>query len=200
MLFVLVVLCCILTGLFLNCERKKQYVFATILKGLASFCFVIIGLICSPGTHVAKLIVCGLILGCIRRLMELLGIKSEIRRSRHSCTKSKPCVAENILKRDFFATAPNQKWTTDVTEFRIPMDDCKLYLSAILDLYDRSIVSYVLSFRNDNLLVFDTFDKAVEKYPDAHPLYHSDRGFQYTSKIFQDKLLAHNPCQGSGVV
>ena len=127
----------------------------------------------------------------IHRLMNLLGIKSEIRSSRHSCTKSKPCVTENILKRDFFATAPNQKWTTDVTEFRIPMDDRKLYLSAILDLYDRSIVSYVLSFRNDNLLVFNTFDKAVEKYPDAHPLYHSDRGFQYTSKIFQDKLLAH---------
>ena len=127
----------------------------------------------------------------IHRLMELLGIKSEIRRSRHSCTKSKPCAAENILKRDFFATAPNQKWTTDVTEFRIPMDARKLYLSAILDLYDRSIVSYALSFRNDNLLVFDTFDKAVEKYPDAHPLYHSDRGFQYTSKVFQDKLLAH---------
>ena len=36
----------------------------------------------------------------IHRLMELLGIKSEIRRSRHSCTKSKPCAAENILKRD----------------------------------------------------------------------------------------------------
>lgn len=65
MLFVLVVLCCILTGLFLNCERKKQYVFATTLKGLASFCFVLIGFICSPGTHVAKLIVCGLVLGCI---------------------------------------------------------------------------------------------------------------------------------------
>ena len=124
----------------------------------------------------------------IHRLMELLGIKSKIRRSRCSCTKSKPCTAENILKRNFYASAPNQKWTTDVTEFRIPMDDRKLYLSAILDLYDRSIVSYVLSYRNDNLLVFETFDKAIEKYPDAHPLFHSDRGFQYTSKVFQEKL------------
>lgn len=124
----------------------------------------------------------------IHRLMELLGIKSEIRRSRHSCTNSKPCTAENILKRNFYASAPNQKWTTDVTEFRIPMDNRKLYLSAILDLYDRSIVSYALSYRNDNLLVFETFDKAIEKYPDAHPLFHSDRGFQYTSKVFQEKL------------
>ena len=120
----------------------------------------------------------------IHRLMDLLGIKSEIRRSRHSCTKSKPCTTKNLLKRDFFATAPNQKWTTDVTEFRIPMDDRKLYLSAILDLYDRSIVSYVLSFRNDNLLVFDTFDKAVEQYPDAHPLFHSDYAEEKTMPKF----------------
>ena len=126
----------------------------------------------------------------IHRIMKLLGVQSRIRRSRHSCTRSKPCTAENILKRDFYASAPNQKWTTDVTEFRIPMDDRKLYLSAILDLYDRSIVSYVLSYRNDNRLVFDTYDKAIEKYPDAHPLFHSDRGFQYTSTIFQEKLAA----------
>ena len=124
----------------------------------------------------------------IRRLMDLMGIKSEIRRTRHSCTKSKPCTAENILKRDFFASAPNQKWTTDVTEFRIPMDDRKLYLSAILDLYDRSIVSYELSYSNDNKLVLNTFNKAVAKNPEAHPLFHSDRGFQYTSNIFQEKL------------
>lgn len=131
----------------------------------------------------------------IHRLMGLLGIKAEIRRVRHSCTKSVPCTAENILKRDFFASAPNQKWTTDVTEFRIPMDGRKLYLSAILDLYDRSIVSYILSYRNNNQLVFDTLNKAIEKNPDAHPLFHSDRGFQYTSKVFQEKLSAQGMTQ-----
>lgn len=126
----------------------------------------------------------------IHRLMELLGVRSTIRRSRHSCTRSTPITSENLLKRDFYASAPNQKWTTDVTEFRIPMDSRKLYLSAILDLYDRSVVSYAFSYRNDNQLVYETFDKAVEKYPDAHPLFHSDRGFQYTSKTFQAKLQA----------
>ena len=124
----------------------------------------------------------------IHRLMDLMGIKSGIRRTLHSCTKSKPCTAENILKRDFFATAPNQKWTTDVTEFRIPMDGRKLYLSAILDLYDRSIVAYELSYRNDNKLVFDTLNKAIENNPEAHPLFHSDRGFQYTNNVFREKL------------
>ena len=64
----------------------------------------------------------------------------------------------------------------------------KLYLSAILDLCDRRIVSYVLSERNDNPLVYKTFDKAVKANPDAHPLFHSDRGFQYTSRAFHHKL------------
>ena len=64
----------------------------------------------------------------------------------------------------------------------------KVYLSAILDLYDRSIVSYVVSSRNDNKLVFDTFELAVQANPGAKPLFHSDRGFQYTSKVFQCKL------------
>ena len=64
----------------------------------------------------------------------------------------------------------------------------KMYLSAILDLYDRRIVSYVISERNDNQLVFKTFDKAVKQNPGAHPLFHSDRGFQYTNRSFHHKL------------
>ena len=64
----------------------------------------------------------------------------------------------------------------------------KLYLSAILDLYDKRIVSYKIGDSNNNQLVFDNFDEAVVLNPDAHPLFHSDRGFQYTSKIFYSKL------------
>ena len=65
----------------------------------------------------------------------------------------------------------------------------KLYLIAILDLCDRRIVSYALSERNDNPLVFKTFDRTVKANPDAHPLFHSDRGFQYTSRAFHQKLV-----------
>ena len=61
-------------------------------------------------------------------------------------------------------------------------------MSAILDLYDLSLVAWVVSRRNDNKLVLDTFAKAIRSNPDAKPIFHSDRGFQYTSKIFQDKL------------
>ena len=97
-------------------------------------------------------------------------------------------VGENILERKFKADYPNQKWLTDVTEFKIPGYKQKLYLSAILDLYSKDIVAYKISTHNNNKLVFDTFDIALEKYPDAHPIFHSDRGFQYTSKQFKFKL------------
>ena len=65
MLYVLIILCAVLAGIFLYQESKKKYVPAVILKGAASLCFVILGVLNSPGTHIAKLIVCGLILGCI---------------------------------------------------------------------------------------------------------------------------------------
>ena len=125
--------------------------------------------------------------------MKVLNIHSVIRRKRRRYQRSTPeTTAENVLKRDFNATRPNEKWTTDVTEFKWYEGPVvhKLYLSVILDLYDRSIVAWVLSTRNDNKLVFDTFEQAIRANPDAKPIFHSDRGFQYTSKVFQAKLLA----------
>ena len=74
-----------------------------------------------------------------------------------------------VLNREFHAEAPNQKWLTDVTEFKyyIGTEKRKVYLSAILDLYDRRIVSYVIQDNNNNALVFDTFDNAIVSNPDA---------------------------------
>ena len=84
----------------------------------------------------------------------------------------------------------NEKWLTDVTEFKYYVGPVvhKIYLSAILDLYDRRIVSFVVRDSNNNALVFDTFDEAIEKNPNAHPLCHSDRGYQYTNRLFHSKL------------
>ena len=125
----------------------------------------------------------------VRRIMQKLGIHAVIRKKKKRYISSKPeVIAENKLGRDFYATVPNEKWVTDVTEFKIPGQDKKLYLSAILDLYDRYPVAYVLGSRNNNQLVFKTFDRAIAANPDAKPLFHSDRGFQYTSKVFQRKL------------
>lgn len=85
------------------------------------------------------------------------------------------------------ADKPNEKWVTDVTEFKYGKNS-KAYLSAIRDLYDGSIISYVVSRSNNNPLVFETFDRAILVEPEAKPIFHSDRGFQYTSKKFKRKL------------
>lgn len=129
----------------------------------------------------------------ILRICRIKGIKSTIKYANNGCTRqaSNPqYIAENLLKREFHADKPNEKWLTDVTEFKWyeGIEIHKVYLSAILDLYDRRIVSFVIQDRNDNPLVFDTFDKAIEANPSAHPLFHSDRGFQYTNRIFHQKL------------
>lgn len=125
----------------------------------------------------------------VHRIMRKLGIHSIIRKKKKKYPSSRPeTTAENKLKREFNATKPNEKWATDVTEFKVPETGRKLYLSVILDLYDRFPVAYVISGRNDNKLVFDTYDKALKDNPDARPIFHSDRGFQYTSRIFQKRL------------
>ena len=128
------------------------------------------------------------------RICRKKNIKSTIKYTNNGCTRSEKdpqVVAENILNREFHADAPNEKWLTDVTEFKWyeGKEVHKIYLSAILDLYDRRIVSFVIGDHNNNPLVFETFDKALEHNPDAHPIFHSDRGFQYTSKVFHQKLV-----------
>lgn len=124
----------------------------------------------------------------IYRLMKIAGIKAVIRRKRKPYIKSTPQhISENTLNREFTADKPNEKWVTDVTEFKYGQDS-KAYLSAIRDLYDGSIISYVIGRSNNNPLVFETFDKALRVEPNARPIFHSDRGFQYTSKTFKRRL------------
>lgn len=129
----------------------------------------------------------------VLRICRKKDIKSTIKYSNHGCTrraKNPQYIAENVLDRDFHAEIPNQKWLTDVTEFKWyeGIEVHKIYLSAILDLYDRRIVAFRIGDRNDNPLVFKTFEKAVKANPDARPIFHSDRGFQYTNRTFHRKL------------
>ena len=68
--------------------------------------------------------------------MNILQVKASIRRKRPNYIKSTPEItAENILNREFSANKPNEKWLTDVTEFKYGQKKC--YLSALLDLYDK---------------------------------------------------------------
>ena len=120
-------------------------------------------------------------------------IKSTIKYSRHSCTvnaANPQHIAENILNREFYADKPNEKWLTDVTEFKYyeGITVHKIYLSAVLDLFDRRIVAYEIDRSNNNALVYANFNKAIEDNPDAHPIFHSDRGFQYTNCTFHNML------------
>jgi transposase InsO family protein len=132
----------------------------------------------------------------VLRICRTERIQSSIKWKPVSCTRSSrnpEHIAKNYLNRDFHAGAPNEKWLTDVTEFKyyIGLEVHKVYLSAILDLYDRRIVAYKISTHNDSLLVTDTFDAAIALEPEAHPVFHSDRGFQYTSAQFSIKLKQH---------
>ena len=131
----------------------------------------------------------------VLRICRKKRIKSTIKYKNNGCTRqaSNPqYIAENLLNREFHADKPNEKWLTDVTEFKWyeGVEVHKVYLSAILDLYDRRIVSFVIRDRNDNPLVFRTFDKAIADNPNAKPLFHSDRGFQYTNRVFHQKLVS----------
>ncbi len=83
---------------------------------------------------------------------------------------------ENKLKRNFYASAPNQRWATDVTEFKVP--NTMKYLNVIIDLYDRYPFAFVLSSRNNNQLLSKTFDKAISENPTAKPILHSYKFFQ----------------------
>lgn len=133
----------------------------------------------------------------VLRICRKYDIKSNIKWKPKSCTRgdrNPDHIAKNYLHRDFHADKPNEKWLTDVSEFKyyIGNEVHKIYLSAILDLYDRRIVTFKISDHNDNPLVMDTFDEAVRLEPDAHPLFHSDRGFQYTSAQFRTRLKKHH--------
>lgn len=96
-------------------------------------------------------------------------------------------IAENLLNRDFQAEKPNQKWVTDVTEFNLFGQ--KLYLSPILDLYSRDLVSYTISEHPVLSMVTSMLNKAFEKIPDGTDLIlHSDQGWQYQHKQYQRML------------
>ena len=84
----------------------------------------------------------------------------------------------NLLKRNFNATKKNQKRTTDIAY--LIYKDKRLYLSTILDLYDRKVVAYQISKYNDINIVLNTLNEAIAKRKDVSDLIlHSDQEFQY---------------------
>jgi transposase InsO family protein len=96
-------------------------------------------------------------------------------------------IAPNILKRNFKAEKPNEKWVTDVTEFSL--FGRKVFLSPILDLFNGEIVSYNISDRPTFSQTIDMLEKAFLKIPNGTGLVlHSDQGWQYQMKHYQARL------------
>ncbi|WP_059362934.1 IS3 family transposase, partial [Lentzea aerocolonigenes] len=109
-----------------------------------------------------------------------LGLVCIVRRPRRyrSWLGQPGTVAENVLNREFGAEAPDTKWVTDVTEFRI--GDRKVYLSPVIDLFDRSVIAYSCGPSPTLELTNSSLREAIATLPaGAAPLVHSDQGFQY---------------------
>lgn len=126
----------------------------------------------------------------VYRLMCINDIVSSYRRKpAYHYRKSTPEItAENILSREFNADHINQKWCTDITEMKVPFSNDKIYISPVIDLADRYPVAIYVSDRNDTFLTNQVLHKAHDAYPTARPIYHSDRGFQYTRDVFKTQL------------
>ena len=124
----------------------------------------------------------------VQRLMKALGLICRVRMKKYRSYKGEVGkIAPDLLARDFEATAPNQKWVTDVTEFSLFGQ--KLYLSSILDLYSRDIVSYTLSDRPLLSMTMEMVHQAFVQIPDGvNLIIHSDQGWQYQHKHYQDVL------------
>lgn len=122
------------------------------------------------------------------KLMGTLGLRSLIRRKKYRSYRGETgSIAPNLLQRNFACNQPDQKWATDVTEFRVK--DKKLYLSPVIELFNGEIISYSLSespnFKQVSAMLHGAFKK-IDK--NTRLILHSDQGWQYQMKQYQSML------------
>lgn len=127
----------------------------------------------------------------VARLMRELGIAGASGRTprvRTTIVDASHPKAENVLNRDFTAEKPNQRWVTDITE--IATDEGSVYLAAILDLYSRKVVGWSADEHMAASMVIRALDAAIaSRQPAPGMLHHSDRGCQYTSAAYRQRLM-----------
>jgi len=127
----------------------------------------------------------------VQRLMGDLGLKSLVRIKKYQAYRGEVGeAAPDILKRQFSAKRPNEKWVTDVTEFKVGSQ--KLYLSPVLDLYNGEIVAYEIARRP----LFDMVEGMLKKAwmrlgVNDRPILHSDQGWQYRMPVYRRALKNH---------
>ena len=125
----------------------------------------------------------------VERLMRENGIRARHKRRYKATTDSRHSlpVAKNLLDRHFTPTAPNQVWTSDITY--LWTDEGWLYLAIVLDLFNREVIGWSIKARMTADIVMDALTMAwFRRKPAPGVLHHSDRGSQYASGVFQDKL------------
>lgn len=127
----------------------------------------------------------------VQRLMQQLGLKSLVRIKRYMSYRGNVGkMTENLLQRQFKADRSNEKWVTDVTEFKVT--DQKLYLSTVLDLYNGEIIAHQIAERPVYGLVKEMLNKACARLKVGDkPILHSDQGWQYQMKTYQAELKKH---------
>lgn len=131
----------------------------------------------------------------VLKLMKSLNLKGKQRKNKYRSYKGEiGKIAPNLLARNFKAEIPYEKLVTDVSEFAV-CDD-KVYFSPIMDLYNREILSYNISLAPNLEQTKEMLKGLFEKLPSgATPILHSDQGWQYQHKLFQEKLAEHNITQ-----
>lgn len=124
----------------------------------------------------------------VQKLMVGMGLYGKRKKAKYKSYKGEiGKIASNIIDRDFVATAPNQKWTTDVTEVKIK--DRKIYLSPILDMFNGEIISHTISESPDLKMALTMLDKAFRKTAIPEGLIlHSDQGWHYQHLRYQKAL------------
>lgn len=127
----------------------------------------------------------------VQRLMGLLGLKSRVRVKKYrSYRGTLNQLAPNVLQRQFWAARPNQKWVTDVTEFKVGAQ--KLYLSPVLDLCNGEIIAYEMATRPSFAMVAAMLRQACARLgPRERPILHSDQGWQYQMPAYRELLAQH---------
>jgi len=131
----------------------------------------------------------------VQRLMQEMNLKSKVRKVRYLSYRGEVGkTAPNILNRDFKAVRPNQKWATDVTEFKVA--DRKAYLSPIMDMFNGEIVAYTISDRPDLKMVMDMMSTAKRKVKSTNGvILHSDQGWHYQHMKYQQRLKRYGIIQ-----
>jgi len=137
----------------------------------------------------------------VARLMHQEGLEGTRRGKKRRTTIADEAAAErarDLLQRDFTATRPNEKWVADITYLRTWNGFC--YLAFILDCYSRMIVGWQLATHLRTELVMDALEMATGlRQPEGGLIAHTDRGSQYTSLTYTDRLdeLGAAPSVGS---